>query len=285
MESNLLKQLETVAFAVRKHIIRMSCNGGCFIGASLSCTDLLVYLYFGFLKLEKGSLNDPLRDYVLLSKGHDVPALYGCFVELGWLDRKRLFNHLKTNDSIYWHPNTNIPGVEFHSGSLGQLPSVAMGIAMDCKLKKQNNRVFVVMGDGELNEGSIWETMLVAANMKLSNLCFIVDRNYFQANKATEELMPLEPLEDKFRAFGLLVKRINGHDFNELEQAFEGLPYDKERPSVIICDTVRGKGLPSIEERADRWFVNFTEEEVAELEFELAGNYQATIYSDALIVR
>src|ERR1700722_13279709 len=151
------KELKERALKVREHIIRMSTDGGCFTGASLSCTDLIVYLYSGFLNIRKENLNDPNRDYLLLSKGHDVPALYGMFAEMGWIEKDRLKNHLKTNDSIYWHPNRNIPGVEFHSGSLGHLPAVGLGIAMDCKIRKTQNRVIVITGDGELDEGSVWE--------------------------------------------------------------------------------------------------------------------------------
>lgn len=285
MDAKRIEALQSTARSVRHHILSLSSQGGCFIGASLSCTDLLVYLYFEYLSMDLSSLDDPERDYVLLSKGHDVPAMYGCFVEKAWLAKDRLANHLKSNDSIYWHPNRNIPGVEFHSGSLGQLPSVGAGIAQDCKMKGRHNRVLVIMGDGELNEGSVWETFLVASNLHLNNLCFVIDRNYFQANVATEDLMPLEPLEEKFKAFGIDVLRINGHDFEELDGAFRKLPFSDKRPSAIICDTVRGKGIPSIERRADRWFVNFSETEVEQLRQELAGGQAAQLNSETLTVR
>ena len=280
-----LKKLKSTALKVREHIIRMSGNGGCFIGASLSCADLLVYLYYKFLNISLKNLNDPSRDYLLLSKGHDVPALYGTFVELGLLDKERLKNHLKTNDNIYWHPNRKVEGIEFHSGSLGHLLSVAVGIAMDCKLKKQNNKVVVVVGDGELNEGSNWEALLVASAYKLSNLLIVVDRNKFQANRRTEELIPLEPLGNKFEAFGCEIKNIDGHSFSEMNLAFNLFPFSQENPSVIIADTLRGKGLPSIQERADRWFVNFTDEEVEQLLKELHGELKATLTSETLTVR
>ena len=280
-----LKKLKSTALKVREHIIRMSGNGGCFIGASLSCADLLVYLYYKFLNISLKNLNDPSRDYLLLSKGHDVPALYGTFVELGLLDKERLKNHLKTNDNIYWHPNRKVEGIEFHSGSLGHLLSVAVGIAMDCKLKKQNNKVVVIVGDGELNEGSNWEALLVASAYKLSNLLIVVDRNKFQANIRTEELIPLEPLGNKFEAFGCEIKNIDGHSFSEMNLAFNLFPFSQENPSVIIADTLRGKGLPSIQERADRWFVNFTDEEVEQLLKELHGELKATLTSETLTVR
>src|SRR5277367_2422145 len=126
MDKQKIQELEERALKVREHIIRMSTDGGCFTGASLSCTDLIVYLYSEFLNVHKNNLKDPERDYLFLSKGHDVPALYGTFAELGFIEKDRLKNHLKSNDSIYWHPSRNIPGVEFHSGSLGHLPAVAM---------------------------------------------------------------------------------------------------------------------------------------------------------------
>jgi transketolase len=202
MTQEEISSLKTTALRVREHIIRMATDGGCFIGASLSCADLLVFLYMRFLNLSKDNLRDLSRDYLFLSKGHDVPALYGTLVELGILDEERLQNHLKIIDSIYWHPNRSVPGVEFHSGSLGHLLSVAVGVAMDCKLRKQNNKIVVIVGDGELNEGSNWEACLVAHAYKLDNLIIVVDRNLFQANLPTEQLIPLEPLEYKFMAFG-----------------------------------------------------------------------------------
>lgn len=285
MEQARIKALEAQALKVREHIIRMSTDGGCFIGASLSCADLIVYLYNEFLNITKETLNDPNRDYLLLSKGHDVPALYGLFVEMGWIEKDRLKNHLKSNDSIYWHPNRKVPGIEFHSGSLGHLPSVGMGIAMDIKLRGGNNRVVVITGDGELNEGTCWEAVLVAAAHKLDNLIFVVDRNWFQANIRTEELIPLEPLEDKFKAFGWDVRRADGHNFEALEQVFKNIPTETGKPTVIIADTMRGKGLPSIQERADRWFVNFSHDEVEQLLKELHGEASATLTSETLTVR
>lgn len=278
-------ELAKLALKVREHIIRMSTDGGCFIGASLSCADIIIYLYKEFLNINPHNLHDPQRDYLLLSKGHDVPALYGLFAELGWIEKSRLANHLKANDSIYWHPNCQIPGIEYYSGSLGHLPAVGLGIALDIKMRGDNNRVVVITGDGELNEGSVWEAILVAQAYKLDNLIFLVDRNHFQANVRTEDLIPLEPLQNKFEAFGCAVKRINGHDFDALEDAFSKIPLQLGKPSVIIADTIRGMGLPSIQERADRWFCNFTHEEVENLLNELHGEDAARLTSETLTVR
>src|SRR5579859_7229185 len=287
MTKTELDNLQSMALKVREHIIRMSEGGGCFIGASLSCVELMVYCYAQVIRRERNHPQDESkksgdnlgRDYLFLSKGHDVPALYGTFAEMGLLKKERLANHLSTADSIYWHPNRQIPGVEFHSGSLGHLPAVAAGVALDCKLRLADNRIVVITGDGELNEGSVWESILVANAYGLDNLTVVVDRNQFQANIRTEELVPLEPLADKFLAFGCTVSRVDGHDFRELEKAF-GEPAERGKVKVIIADTVRGKGLPSIEARADRWFCSFTAPEVAQLLEELHGHVKANIESE-----
>jgi len=279
-----INELDATSLRVRERMIRLATKGGCFLGASLSCADLFVFLYRRFLNFNPAAPEDPARDYLLLSKGHDVPALYSTFVELGTLSAERLERHLDPEDCIYWHPNRGVPGVEFHSGSLGHLLSVGMGIALDCKLRKSPNRVVVMTGDGELNEGSNWEALLVANAMKLNNLTVVVDRNGFQANRRTEELIPLEPLPEKFAAFGASVRRIDGHSFLEMETAFSALPYSAAGPSVIVADTKRGKGLPSIEDRADRWFCNFEGSEVEALVEELHGKRQDGILQSQTIV-
>jgi len=269
MNLNLMTDLKNSALAVRKRIIKMSTNGGCFIGASLSCVDIIVYLYKKFLNINPDNLESPDRDYFFLSKGHTVPALYSAFVEAGLLDEERLDNHLKSNDFIYWHPNINIKGIEFHSGSLGHSLSIASGIAYHCKLNKGKNKIVVMLGDGELNEGSVWESLLFAAGYNLDNMIVIVDRNNFQANIETENLIKLEPLADKFKSFGWNVKRINGNDIKEIHNCFSFLPSKSGKPIAIIADTVRGKGIPSIEARADKWFANFSAKEIEKLTEEL----------------
>jgi transketolase len=302
--------LEARALRVREHIVRMSGGGGCFIGASLSCADLVVYLYSRVLRLSPGTLHDPHRDYFFLSKGHDVPALYGTLAELGYIDRRRLDRHLDPDDHLYWHPNRQVPGVEFHSGSLGHLLSVAVGVALDIKLRGDGNRVYVLLGDGELDEGSVWEAALCASAKGLDNLVVLIDRNGFQANIETEKLIPLEPLEDKLRAFGFHAHTFDGHSFPAMAATMspyaepsEGsappatgsvgdpptptrrLPDANGRPAALIATTVRGKGLPSLEHRADRWFSRFTPQEVERLLAELHGAAPTTLESPALVVR
>jgi transketolase len=277
--------LEALALRVREHCLRMATRGGCFIGASLSCADLLVYLYSRVLRIMPANLSDPNRDYLFLSKGHDVPTLYATLAELGFIEGERLTNHLKTTDSIYWHPSRQVAGVEFHSGSLGHLLSLALGVALDIRLRGGANRAFVVLGDGELNEGSVWEACLVASAYHLDNLVAIVDRNEFQANARTEDLIPLEPLAAKFQAFGWAVRTVDGHSFPSLEQAFGQLPQEAARPSAVIARTLRGKGCPSIESRADRWFADFTPAEVEGLVRELKGGAGGELTSERLMVR
>ena len=186
---------------------------------------------------------------------------------------------------MYWHPNRAIPGVEFHSGSLGHLLSVGAGIALDAKMRGSAARVFVVLGDGELDEGSVWEALLVASAKRLDNLVAIVDRNELQANMRTEELVPLEPLQAKFEAFGASARTIDGHDFGQLADAFSAVPRETGKPTAIVARTVRNKGLPSIEGRADRWFVDLTAAEVEALLRELRGGARATLTSETKTVR
>lgn len=280
-----MSELEALALRVREHCLRMTAGGGCFIGASLSCADILVHLYSRVLDVHPDALGDPARDYLLLSKGHDVPALYATLAERGFFPASRLANHLETTDAFYWHPTRAIPGVEFHSGSLGHLLSVGIGIALDIRLSGGRNRVFVVLGDGELDEGSVWEAALVAAAHRLDNLVAVVDRNGRQANHRTEDLVPLEPLADKLEAFGWSCRTIDGHSFAEMDDAFRALPERPGRPTAVVARTVRGKGVPSLEDRADRWFASFTPAEVEALVDELHGRSRAALVSEGRVVR
>ncbi|MCU0923371.1 MAG: thiamine pyrophosphate-dependent enzyme [Burkholderiaceae bacterium] len=269
LDADLRTLLRTRSMRVREHIVRMAARGGCYVGSALSCVDLLVYLYTCFLNFTADHPDAAGRDYLFLSKGHAVPALYGVLAELGLLAPERFGNHLHAGDSIYWHPNATVPGVEFHAGSLGHLLPVAAGVALDCKLRRQDNRVVVVVGDGELNEGTNWEACMVASARRLDNLIVVVDRNGFQANVRTETLVPLEPMALKFQAFGVEAARVEGHDFAALHALFSRLPLAPGAPSAVIADTVRGRGLPSLEARADRWFAAFTPAEAETLLAEL----------------
>lgn len=272
MKKQRIDELKQIAVKVRENILKLANGPGCFAGSSLSLADIAVYLYCEYLNVTKNNLDDPKRDYVFLSKGHTVPALYSVFAETGIIPKERLENHWNTNDDVYLHPNTNIPGIEFHSGSLGHGLPVAVGVALDMKICRTNNKSVVIVGDGELNEGSNWEALLVASSYELDNLIIIVDRNRIQANKKTEDLIPLEPVEDKFKAFGCEVHRGDGHSFEWLDKTFKSIPFSKKKPNVIIADTIRGKGVPSIQERLDRWFCSFSGDEYNGLVKELHEN-------------
>jgi transketolase len=244
-----------------------------------------VHLYARVLRVSPATLGDPDRDTLLLSKGHDVPALYGTLAELGFFPRERLASHLSTEDALYWHPNRAVPGVEFHSGSLGHLLSVGAGIALDARMRASDARVFVLLGDGELDEGSVWEALLVASALRLDNLIAIVDRNEIQANAHTEEIVPLEPLEAKLAAFGASTCTVDGHDHAEMARAFAALPRVPGKPTAIVARTVRNKGLPSLEGSVERWFVDLTAAEVELLLAELRGGAKATLVTEAKVVR
>jgi transketolase len=266
---NIVKSLQDSATNIRRNLIKMSLQGGTFLASSLSCVDILTYLYKMFLKINVHTLNSLERDYFLLSKGHVAPALYATLAEVGIILAERLNNYLKPNDYLYWHPNPNIQGIEFHSGSLGHLLSIGIGIAIDCKLRNHNNKVVVMMGDGELNEGSVWEAILVASSKELDNIVIIIDRNKYQASSSTEELIKLEPLVDKFKSFGCGVRVANGNDFVSLDKAMSRIPILRKKPSVIICETKRAYGIPSLMKNPQMWFKKLNENEANALIQEL----------------
>jgi len=266
--------LASTSIRARKHIITMAAKGGCFIGAAFSCVDLLTVIYSRFLRIDPNDPRNRERDFFILSKGHAAPALYAVLAERGFFPIERLAHHLSANDFIYWHPNTRIPGVEMNTGSLGHGLSVGIGVALSAKLDGSFTRVVVLLGDGELQEGSIWEAALVAASRKLDNLTAVIDRNRIQANLQTEDLSPLEPLREKFSSFGWSPRTVDGHDLSQILSTLNEVPFQHGRPSVIIANTVRGKGIASLEGRVDKWFVEFSDEEAKRAVEELEEYYR-----------
>ena len=247
----------------KKNVLKMAKNGGCFIGSAFSCIDILAYLYSNIFDIEKIKNMEKDRDILILSKGHAVAALYAVLAQVDIISKDRLENYLSVDDDLYWHPNPNIPGIEFHSGSMGHGLSIGIGMAFASKLNKINNRIFVVLGDGELNEGSIWESVLIANAYKLDNLIVIIDRNFRQANLKTEELIPLESIQEKFSAFGWKTLLCDGHAIGEIQKIFEQISKTVlDKPSVIIANTVRGNGIPLMEDNPKYWFGNFNEKEL-----------------------
>ena len=245
----------------------MAKNGGCFIGSAFSCIDILAYLYSNVFDIEKIKNMEKDRDILILSKGHAVAGLYAVLAQVGIISKDRLKNYLTVKDDLYWHPNPNIPGIEFHSGSMGHGLAIGIGMAFASKLNKISNRIFVVLGDGELNEGSIWESVLIANAYKLDNLTVIIDRNFRQANLKTEELIPLESVQDKFSAFGWETLFCNGHNANDIHNVFEQISKNAlDKPTAIIANTTRGNGIPLMEDDPKYWFGDFNEKELAEFD-------------------
>ena len=263
--------------ACKKNVLKMARNGGCFIGSAYSCIDILAYLYSNIFDIGKIKNMEKDRDILILSKGHAVAGLYAVLAQVGIISKDRLKNYLTVKDDLYWHPNPNIPGIEFHSGSMGHGLAIGIGMAFASKLNKISNRVFVVLGDGELNEGSVWESVLIANAYKLDNLTVIIDRNFRQANLKTEELIPLESIQDKFSAFGWITLSCNGHDIKDIRDTFEEISKNGlDKPTVIIANTTRGNGIPLIEDNPKYWFGDFNEKELSEfnkiLDNEMGGN-------------
>ena len=264
---NNLNEQEFSGFLLscKKNVLKMAKNGGCFIGSAFSCIDILAYLYSNIFDIEKIKNKKKDRDILILSKGHAVAALYGVLAQVGIISKDRLENYLTIKDDLYWHPNPNIPGIEFHTGSMGHGLSIGIGMAFASKLNKINNKIFVILGDGELNEGSVWESVLIANAYKLNNLVVIIDRNFRQANLKTEELIPLESLQEKFSAFGWETLLCDGHAINEIQKTFEQISKTVlDKPSVIIANTVRGNGIPLMEDNSKYWFGDFNEKELEE---------------------
>ena len=277
--NNNFKEIDFNNFLLscKKNVLKMAKNGGCFIGSAFSCIDILAYLYSNVFDIEKIKNMEKDRDILILSKGHAVSGLYAVLAQVGIISKDRLENYLTVKDDLYWHPNPNIPGIEFHSGSMGHGLAIGIGMAFASKLNKISNRVFVVLGDGELNEGSVWESVLIANAYKLDNLTVIIDRNFRQANLKTEELIPLESIQDKFSAFGWITLSCNGHDIKDIRDTFEEISKNGlDKPTVIIANTTRGNGIPLIEDNPKYWFGDFNKKELSEfnkiLDNEMGGN-------------
>ncbi|MEM3444955.1 MAG: transketolase [Thermoplasmata archaeon] len=244
-----VRLLETRALAVRRHIIRMIylAQSG-HPGGSLSATDILVTLYFKYLKHRPSEPYWPDRDRFVLSKGHGVPALYAVLAECGYFPKEELLTLRKINSRLQGHPDAKkLPGVEASTGSLGQGLSIACGMALAGKIDGKSYRVYALIGDGESESGQIWEAAMAAHHYKLDNLTVFLDRNNLQIDGCTENIMCLEPLGEKWKAFGWHVIEINGHDYRQIAGAIEESWEVKGKPTMIIARTVKGKGVSFME--------------------------------------
>lgn len=216
--------------------------GGCF-----SSAEILTVLYNGILKIDPKEPKWRLRDHFILSKGHACGIFAAILALRGFFDTDKLSTYDQFNSAIGMHTTLKIPGCELAAGSLGHGAGVGVGIALAKKLNKLNSRVFVLMGDGEIDEGTVWEAAMAASKYKLDNLIFIIDRNMFNMEGLTEDTMPVEPLEDKWKSFGWAVKTVDGHNVRSLFNVFNNVPLEKEKPSCIIAKTIKGKRLPFFE--------------------------------------
>ena len=219
------------------------------VGSSLSSIDIFTYLYFYELNILKTGIKSPDRDIFFSSKGHDCPGLYSVLAAAGILDFS-LLSKLRKIDGLYGHPEVTIPSIETNTGSLGMGISKAKGFAFAKNLNKNSGRVFVLTGDGELQEGQIWESMQTTAHQGINNICAIVDHNKIQTDKPVKDIIDLGDLENKFRAFGWHVESVNGHDFQELAVKFNKLKEINDKPKILIANTIKGKGVSFMEGKA-----------------------------------
>jgi transketolase len=243
--------METKALAkkIRKHALRMTSLGGSsHIGSIFSMTDLVAVLYGEILRIDPNNPQWPDRDRFILSKGHAGAGIYAALAERGFFPVSKLDKHYQDGSNFSGHvSHKGIPGVEVSTGSLGHGLSIGSGIAYSAKLDRLSHRVFVVMSDGECDEGSNWEALLFAAHHKLDNLIAIVDYNKLQSITTVKETLDLEPFVDKWQSFGWAVKEVDGHDHEQIKNACWQLPFSPGKPSCIIAHTIKGKGVSFME--------------------------------------
>ncbi len=243
------------------------------IGCAFSIIEILAVLYRSHLNLGDGHPDFPDRDYLVLSKGHGVMAHYACLRELNWLEDADFENYFGDGTRLKALSDAHIPGVEVSSGSLGHGLSVGVGLALAAKKKQSGQRCFAIVGDGEINEGAIWEACLFAAHFELSNLIVIVDENGFQAMGTTEEVMKLGRIADKFAAFGFVTREVDGHDEQALDETIRELTaLSGNQPKAIVARTVKGKGI-SFMEGVNSWhYTRLTPETHSSARKELEGS-------------
>ena len=247
------KELENMAKKIRSGIIEQVYRAGSgHPGGSLSIADIMTVLYFNELNVDEENAKWEDRDRFVLSKGHCVPALYSCLATKGFFDVKELENFRKIESNLQGHPDMRkVPGVDMSTGSLGQGLSTAVGMAIAGKLDNKDYRVYCVLGDGEIEEGQVWEAVMSASKYKLDNLCVIVDNNNLQIDGTIEEVAGLNKIDEKFKSFGFQIINIDGHNIEEIKSAFEVAKNVKEKPICIIAKTIKGKGVSYMENKVE----------------------------------
>lgn len=248
-----INELENKAKQIRKGIIEAiyNANSG-HPGGSLSIADILAVLYFNEMNIDPKNPKWEDRDRLVLSKGHCSPALYSALSEKGFFDKEELKTFRNINSNLQGHPDMNkVPGVDMTTGSLGQGLSCANGMAISGKLDKKNYRVYCILGDGEIEEGQIWEAAMSASKYKLDNLCVIIDNNNLQIDGTIEEVMSSYPIDEKFKSFGFEVINIHGNNIEQIIQALEKAKNTKNKPTIIVAKTTKGKGISFMENQID----------------------------------
>lgn len=252
MDSQTKLMLEKKAVEIRKDIVTAvhSAKSG-HPGGSLSIADTITYLYFYKMNVNPNTPGNPDRDRLVLSKGHTAPALYSALAEKGYFAKEELLKLRKTNALLQGHPDMkHIPGVDMTTGSLGQGISAAVGMALSGKISNKNYTVYTILGDGEIQEGQVWEAAMFAAHYKLDNLVAIVDNNNLQIDGKVSDVMSVYPIDEKFAAFGWNVAKCDAHDFDSIDRAFENAKEKNGKPWVIIQKSVKGKGVSFMENQA-----------------------------------
>ena len=251
IRSEELAALNEKARQIRIDVLEMLNRAGSgHTGGSLSAADILTALYFSKMKHNPSNPRWEDRDRFVLSKGHSAPVLYATLAQCGYFDREELGSLRKLGGMLQGHPDMNsTPGVEVSTGSLGQGLSIANGMALGLKLDRKTSRVYVLLGDGEVQEGQIWEAAMTAAHYKIDNLCALLDHNGLQIDGPVKEIMNIEPIADKWRAFGWHVLEADGHSIQALLDALDTAEKIKGKPSIIICATVKGKGVSFFENK------------------------------------
>lgn len=251
ISKNSIQELEAKASQLRQHIIAMTCAAASgHPGGSLSAADIVTVLYFHQMKYRPDDPGWAERDRFVMSKGHAAPVLYAALAEAGYFSVKYLKTLRRLGSSLQGHVDMlSLPGIEMSTGSLGQGLSAANGMALAARLDKRDYRVYCLMGDGECHEGQIWEAAMTSAHHKLDNLTAFVDHNKYQIDGHIDEIKSLQPFADKWKAFGWKVLRCDGHDIRSIISALDKASKVKGQPTVIIADTIKGKGVSFMEER------------------------------------
>lgn len=245
-----IKELKKISRDIRIEIVKMLASAGSgHTGGSLSMVEILVGLYFYKFKCDPTKPLCNTRDIFVLSKGHGCPALYAVLARMNFFSKEELSTLRKVGTRLQGHPQMGLPGIEISSGSLGQGLSIANGFCLGARLNKDPKRIYCLMGDGELDEGQVWEAALTSAHYKLDNLCAIVDYNKFQIDGRVEDVKGLEPLNAKWKAFGWEVFEIDGHNVKEVMDAYDKAEKIKGKPSMVLAHTVKGKGVSFFENK------------------------------------